>query len=200
MSDQKTEGTHKWDAMSEDQKKTTFDNMPSEQKKGLTYTEWIKEGYQHQYTNWMPWIEDQYLKWFTKDNKASYATKDALDKTKVTGVDQVDTLQDGVNNLVGQQVGKDGLLQPVGDLASKEGINRAERGGKDDKGTFGGPMAGATDPVAEKATAGGEGLAEGAKSAGGGITSGLTGVGSSVTEGAKSAAGSISNPLGGGKE
>jgi len=25
--------------------------------------------------NWMPWIEDQYLKWFTNDNKASYATK-----------------------------------------------------------------------------------------------------------------------------
>jgi hypothetical protein len=37
--------------------------------------EWIKEGYQHQYENWMPWIEDQYLKWFTRDNKASYATK-----------------------------------------------------------------------------------------------------------------------------
>jgi hypothetical protein len=75
MSDQATESTHKWDAMSEDQKKTTFDHMPDEQKKGLTYTEWIKEGYQNQYTNWMPWIEDKYLSWFTKDNKASYATK-----------------------------------------------------------------------------------------------------------------------------
>jgi hypothetical protein len=222
MSDQKSEGTQKWDAMSEDQKKSTFDKMPAEQKKGLTYTEWIKEGYQHQYTNWMPWIEDQYLKWFTKDNKASYATKgmhnhqsifsrgpwtqligttwsDTLDKTKVTGIDQVDTLQDGVNNTVGQQVGTGGLLQPIGDMASKEGVNRAERGGKDDKGTFGGPMASATDPVAEKATAGGEGLAEGAKSTGEGITGGLSGAGSSVTEGAKSAAGAISNPFGSAK-
>lgn len=111
----------------------------------------------------MPWIEDMYLKWFTNDNKASYATKgtsfssakskfsllgcecgadvcafcaDALDKSKVTGVEQVDTLQDSVNNAVGQQVGKGGVLQPVGDMASKEGINRAERGGKDDEGSF----------------------------------------------------------------
>lgn len=61
---------------------------------------------------------------------------DAMDKTKVTGVEQVDTLQDGVNNLVGQQVGKGGVLQPVGDMASKEGINRAERGGKDDSGSY----------------------------------------------------------------
>jgi len=26
----------------------------------------------------MPWIEDHFLKWFTKDNKASYATKGAF--------------------------------------------------------------------------------------------------------------------------
>jgi hypothetical protein len=75
MSDQNNEGKQKWDVMSEDQKKTAFDKMPAEQKKGLSYTEWLKEGYQHQYGNWMPWIEDQYLSWFTKDNKASYATK-----------------------------------------------------------------------------------------------------------------------------
>lgn len=61
---------------------------------------------------------------------------DALDKSKVTGIEQVDTLQDGVNNAVGQQVGKGGVLQPVGDMASKEGINRAERGGKDDSGSY----------------------------------------------------------------
>lgn len=70
-----SEGTKKWDAMSEDQKKTTFDNLPAEQKKGKSYYEWITEGYQHQFENWMPWIEDTYLKWFTNDNKASYATK-----------------------------------------------------------------------------------------------------------------------------
>ncbi|KAF2261726.1 hypothetical protein CC78DRAFT_449273, partial [Lojkania enalia] len=92
------------------------------------------EFYNRQYDIWMPWIEDQYLKWFTKENKASYATKQQLDKTKVTGVDQVDTLQDGVNNLAGGQVGKGGFAQPVGDALSKEGINRAERGGKDEQG------------------------------------------------------------------
>lgn len=68
-------GTDKWNAMTEDQKKQTFDQLPDEQKKGKSYTEWIKEGYQHQYENWMPWIEDMYLRWFTNDNKASYATK-----------------------------------------------------------------------------------------------------------------------------
>ncbi|EEU37873.1 uncharacterized protein NECHADRAFT_9659, partial [Fusarium vanettenii 77-13-4] len=100
--------------------------------------EWAKNTYNDQYEKWMPWVEDMYLKWFTKDNKASYATKglDNLNKTKVTGVEQVDTLQDGVNNLATGQVGQGGLLQPVGDMASKEGINRTERQGKDDKGGY----------------------------------------------------------------
>lgn len=70
-----TEGSKKWDAMSEDQKKETFDKLPADQKKGKSYYEWITEGYHHQYENWMPWIEDKYLSWFTNDNKASYATK-----------------------------------------------------------------------------------------------------------------------------
>jgi hypothetical protein len=35
----------------------------------------VKDGYNNQYENWMPWIEDQYLKWFTNDNKTSYAAK-----------------------------------------------------------------------------------------------------------------------------
>lgn len=69
------DGNSKWNAMSDDQKKQTFDSLPEEQKQGQSYTEWIKAGYQNQYENWMPWIEDQYLKWFTDDNKASYATK-----------------------------------------------------------------------------------------------------------------------------
>lgn len=37
--------------------------------------EWAKNTYNNQYDKWMPWVEDMYLKWFTKDNKASYATK-----------------------------------------------------------------------------------------------------------------------------
>ncbi|KAI6082134.1 hypothetical protein F4821DRAFT_247734 [Hypoxylon rubiginosum] len=98
--------------------------------------EWAKQKYNEQYENWMPWIEDTFLKYFTKDNKASYSTKEQLDKTKVTGVDQVDTLQDSVHSTVAGQVGQGGLLQPVGDLVSKEGINRTERQGKDDQGGY----------------------------------------------------------------
>lgn len=39
------------------------------------YKQAASEFYNKQYESWMPWMEDQYLKWFTKDNKASYATK-----------------------------------------------------------------------------------------------------------------------------
>lgn len=37
--------------------------------------EWAKQTYNYQYERWMPWIEDFYLRWFTKDNKASYTAK-----------------------------------------------------------------------------------------------------------------------------
>jgi hypothetical protein len=40
--------------------------------------EWSKQAYNNQYENWMPWIEDVYLRWFTKDNKASYTAKGQL--------------------------------------------------------------------------------------------------------------------------
>jgi hypothetical protein len=40
-----------------------------------TYTQAAGEYYNQKYETWMPWIEDKYLSWFTKDNKASYATK-----------------------------------------------------------------------------------------------------------------------------
>jgi phage tail tape-measure protein len=91
---------------------------------------------------------------------------DTLDKSKVTGIPQVDNLQDGVNNLVAGQVGQGGLLQPVGDAMSKEGINRAERQGKDDKGSYGGPAAAVTDPIANNAKAGAEGVASSVQGAG----------------------------------
>lgn len=73
---QASEGAKNWEAMSEDQKKKAFDSLPegSDQKK-MGYYEWVKSGYHHQMENWMPWIEDQYLRWFTNDNKTSYATK-----------------------------------------------------------------------------------------------------------------------------
>lgn len=66
----------------------------------------------------------------------TFRAVEQLDKSKVTGIKQVDTLQDGVHGLVAGQVGQGGLLQPVGDLVSKEGVNRAERQGKDDKGGY----------------------------------------------------------------
>ncbi|TKA74516.1 hypothetical protein B0A55_08041 [Friedmanniomyces simplex] len=182
-----SEGSKKWDAMTEEQKKQTFDALPEEKKQGKGYVEWITEGYHNQYENWMPWIEDTYLKWFTKDNKTSYAAKDTLDKTKITGVDQVDNLQGDVNNLVGNQFGQGGLLQPVGDMVSKEGMNRAERGGKDESGSYGGPASTVTDPIAKNAQAAGEG-----------VSSGAQGVGSSVMGGAKSAGGALGGMFGGG--
>ena len=116
---------------------------------------------------------------------------EGLDKTKVTGIEQVDTLQDGVNGLVSQQVGKGGLLQPVGDMASSEGINRAERGGKDDKGNYLGPADGAVSSAGGKEEKGSY-----AGSAGGAVSS----AGGSVWGGAKSAGGYVGGMFSGKKE
>jgi hypothetical protein len=107
----------------------------------------------------------------------------------MTGIQQVDTLQDGVNSLVSGQVGQGGLLQPVGDAFSREGINRAERGGKDEKGSYGGAAASYTDPVVNNA-----------KSAGQGIASGAQDVGKSVYGGAQGAGNYVGGLLGGGKK
>ncbi|KAH6691385.1 hypothetical protein F5X68DRAFT_259459 [Plectosphaerella plurivora] len=147
--------------------------------------EWTKATYNDQYEKWVPWLEDQYLRWFTKDNKTSYAAKQNLDKTKVTGVEQIDTLQDGVHNLAAGQVGQGGLLQPIGDLASKEGVNRAERQGKDDSGGYAPsniPGAGAVNSTVS-------GIADGSK-----------GVANSATEGVKGAGGYIGGMFGGNKQ
>ncbi|KAL8637186.1 MAG: hypothetical protein Q9228_005516 [Teloschistes exilis] len=176
MADHSSSGTHP----SEDQKKAIYEGLSDDQKKKQTYTEWVKDAYNNQYENWMPWIEDKYLAWFGTDNKASYATKGTLDKTKITGISQVDKLQDGVNNLVGDQVGKDGLLAPVGNMASKEGINRAERGGKDEQGSYLGPASSSPDSVIHNAKGAGEGLAGGAQSVGGAVSDGAKGAGSYV--------------------
>ncbi|PYI30607.1 hypothetical protein BP00DRAFT_447282 [Aspergillus indologenus CBS 114.80] len=165
----------------EEQQRHIYDNLPEEERKKQTYAEWVQEVYNDQYEKWMPWLEDQYLKWFGKgDNKASYVTKDNLSKTKVTGVKQVDQIQDDVHNLVGNQLGENGLLSPVGNAVSKEGINRAERKGKDENGSYGGPLGGVTDPVVE-----------GSKSAGQGLYSGAQSAGSSLAAGTKSVAGAI---------
>lgn len=98
-----------------------------------------------------------------------------MDKSKVTGIEQVDTLQDGVNSAVSQQVGKGGILQPIGDMASKEGVNRAERKGKDDKGSYGVP---GTEGVVNQVQNAGSGVYQGAQTAGSKLTEGVKGAGS----------------------
>ena len=115
-----------------------------------------------------------------------------LDKTKVTGVSQVDNLQDGVNGLVSGQVGKGGLAQPIGDAFSKEGINRAERGGKDENG----------NPIESQGPLGGygQGAVDGVKGGAGAVGGGVQNVGSSVTGGAKNAGGYLGGLWGGKKE
>jgi len=59
---------------------------------------------------------------------------DNLSKTKITGDKNVDAVQDGVNEGVGGQLGKGGLLEGVGNLGSKEVFTRSERGGKGESG------------------------------------------------------------------
>lgn len=112
---------------------------------------------------------------------------DQLSKTKFTGVEQVDTLQDGVNNLVGGQVGKGGLLQPAGDLVSKEGVNRAERKGKDDSGNYGPGGVGNS-------------VVGGAQGVGNTVSQGASGAAGKVTEGVKGAGGYLGGVWGGKKE
>ncbi|KAF4534527.1 hypothetical protein BFW01_g7865 [Lasiodiplodia theobromae] len=125
--------------------------------------EWTKKQYNQQYDRWVPWLEDQYLKYFTKDNKASYATKDQLAKTKVTGDSRVDKVQDDVSGAAVGQVGQGGLAQPVGDIVSKEAVNRAERGGKDEHGGYVPSVTGDGEPSQLDKVV--EPVAEGAKDA-----------------------------------
>lgn len=92
-----------------------------------------------------------------------------------------------MNNLAAGQVGKGGLAQPVGDLVSKEGVNRTERGGKDDDGGYApGPAASVVDPVAG-----------GAKDAGAKVAEGASEGGNKVVEGAKGAGGYFGGWFGG---
>ncbi|KAM7187623.1 hypothetical protein V8F20_010907 [Naviculisporaceae sp. PSN 640] len=140
--------------------------------------EWTKDQYNKQYEKWVPWLEDLYLRYFTKDNKVSYTARENLDKTKVTGISQVDNLQDGVNNLVAGQVGQGGLGESVGNLASKEGVNRAERQGKDHNGSYIPETGGVpgTKPLADTGNTIIGGVAQGGKQVGGAVSQGLGGM------------------------
>jgi hypothetical protein len=92
-------------------------------------------------------------------------------------------LQDGAHNLVAGQVGQGGIGQPIGDMASKEGINRAERQGKDDKGGYIPDQAG---PVAEGGNKVLGGIADGGKQAATAAQSGLKSAGGMLGLGGKS--------------
>lgn len=52
--------------------------------------EWAKKTYNEQYESWVPWLEDIYLRWFTKDNKASYTTKSKLDSANPASKQHMD--------------------------------------------------------------------------------------------------------------
>lgn len=72
----------------------------------------------------------------------------------------------------------------MGDAVSKEGINRAERKGKDDDGNYApGPAGAVVNPIADGGNKVGSGLVNGGKAAGG-YVGGLFGSGKK-TEGQK---------------
>ncbi|KAI9716165.1 MAG: hypothetical protein M1828_000448 [Chrysothrix sp. TS-e1954] len=131
----------------------------------MSYPQWAKEKGYDTYEAYLPWLENKYLSWFTNDNKASYATKEELDKTKVTGIEPVNKLQDGVNSTVGGQLGKGGLGEGVGNTLSKEGVDRAEEGAQGDKDQAGG--------YGQSAMNAGSSAASGV---GGAVSGGLSGV------------------------
>ncbi|OCK95994.1 uncharacterized protein K441DRAFT_508876, partial [Cenococcum geophilum 1.58] len=108
----------------------------------------------------------------TKDNKTSYVAKEQLSRIKVIGIEQVNTLQDGVNNLAAGQLGRGCLSESIGNLASEEGVNHAERGGKEEYTRpieKQGPLGVYTVPLAGNVGRGGGSLVEGAKGAGGSL-------------------------------
>ncbi|KAF2400282.1 hypothetical protein EJ06DRAFT_477515 [Trichodelitschia bisporula] len=101
-----------------------------------SWEEWGKEGISSTYDKWVPWAEDQILALWSGDNKASYAARQIANSMPKTGNKDLDKLQSDVQNLIPGLMGKGGPAQPVGDLVSKEVINRAERGGKDESGKY----------------------------------------------------------------
>lgn len=77
----------------------------------------------------MPWIEDKFLSYFG-ENKTSYTAKNQLSSknASLTGDKNLNAVQDGVAEGVGGQFAKGGLLSPVGEGISQQGVNRVERG------------------------------------------------------------------------
>jgi len=59
--------------MDEDRRAQRYDNMHPDSEESRFG--WVKDTIYAQYEAWAPWLEDMYLKLFTKDNKASYVTR-----------------------------------------------------------------------------------------------------------------------------
>ena len=56
---------------------TNLPGISAPEQKKESWGEFGSRHYNQQYESWMPWVEDNFLHYFTKDNKASYATKSA---------------------------------------------------------------------------------------------------------------------------
>jgi len=77
-----------------------------------------KSWYSDYYDSTWRWVEDTYLKYFG-ENRTSYATKDTLRKTEVTGNKDVDGIQRGVTDAVGNQFAEGGIGESVGNAVDK---------------------------------------------------------------------------------
>ncbi len=49
--------------------------VPQQEPENESYYAWGKRKSGEKWQNWKPWLEDVYLRWAGKDNKASYTTK-----------------------------------------------------------------------------------------------------------------------------
>ncbi|WEW55671.1 hypothetical protein PRK78_001104 [Emydomyces testavorans] len=65
--------------------------------------EWARTTSAAAYNYVRSWVEDLYLS-YNKENRTSYVVKDNLNKTKVTGDENIDGVQDSVNEVVGNTV------------------------------------------------------------------------------------------------
>jgi len=68
---------------------------------------------------------------FSFQKRSTNSTCDTIENLKqanITGDKNIGKVTDGVAEGIGGQLDSDGLLGKVGDMTSKEGMNRAERG------------------------------------------------------------------------
>ncbi|KAF2746589.1 hypothetical protein M011DRAFT_444825 [Sporormia fimetaria CBS 119925] len=111
--------------MSNNDPNSSSSSSSDEQK---SYTQTATEYYHKQYNNWVPWMEEQYLKYFSKDNKASYGLKETLSSLPQSSDPDIQKIQSGLSSLVSQQIGQGGVGEPVGDEMSAQITEQERRG------------------------------------------------------------------------